>query len=369
MDQVREEIQKEIGAATKPAYQPNVFNPAMGLVLDVAASKTTANQSSFDFRSAELNLQAAVDPFANLFAVLNATPDGLEVEEAFFMTTSLPFASIRAGRFFANFGRLPHWHDHELPFVNRTPSLDTFIGGEAQADGIELLHLFGTPFFLQGTLGAYNKIGSDNDRLVNNGRDAGRPLGEFTYLARLFSFLPVSDDLGIDLGISEAFTPKERLIDPTTSPSTPVDMKNSERSLAGADLTVRWEPRSENVYRKLIWGTEVFNNSEMRDTGAVDPTLGTEVFARKRAWGGYSYADWRFSRWFSTGPFFDVAENLDDNSIKTRTYGGMINLIPSEFQRIRLQVSRQTNGVTTDNQVYVQGFLTIGTHVHVFKDR
>src|SRR2546421_5745000 len=116
-----------------PGYNPNAFNQAMGLVLDSAFSHTTRNQGNFDFRSAELNLSAAVDPFANLYGVINGTPDGVAVEEAFFMTTSLPGVTVRRGRMFANFGRLPHWHDHQLPFVKRPPSLDKFIWAEAHA--------------------------------------------------------------------------------------------------------------------------------------------------------------------------------------------------------------------------------------------
>src|SRR5207302_10210493 len=150
-------------AGSHAAYNPNVFNPAMGLVLDSALSNTAQNRGNFDFRSAELNLSAAVDPFANLYGVINGQKDSVAVEEAFFMTTSLPYnLTVRGGRFFANFGRLPHWHDHELPFVNRVNSMDKFIGAEAQADGVELMHLFKTPFFLQGTLGAYNKLGANN---------------------------------------------------------------------------------------------------------------------------------------------------------------------------------------------------------------
>jgi hypothetical protein len=365
MDQVREEIQKELGALPKPSASASVFNPAMGLVLDAVAGHTTAHHGDFDFRSAELNLQAAVDPFANLYAVLNGTPDGVEVEEAFFMTTSLPGLTIRGGRMFANFGRLGHWHDHELPFVNRVPSLDRFIGGESQSDGVEVMHLFKTPFFLQGTLGAYNKIGADNDRLRANtgdGATRGRSWNAFTYLARLFSYVPIGDNFGLDLGVSEAATPREPFIN-----GQQVDASNTGRSLTGLDVTFRFEPLAENVYRKLIWGSELFRNSERRES--LDAS-GNPLYLRKNAWGGYSYVDWRFARQFSAGPFYDVADDLDNPSIKTRTVGGTLNMYTSEFQRIRLQISQgYTNDQKVDNQFFLQYFATIGTHVHVFKDR
>ena len=80
-------------------FNPNVFNPAIGVVLDAVASHTRLNRGDFDFRSAELNLAAAVDPFANLYAVINGDKDKVSVEEAFFMTTSLPAnLTLRGGR-------------------------------------------------------------------------------------------------------------------------------------------------------------------------------------------------------------------------------------------------------------------------------
>jgi hypothetical protein len=337
----------------------------MGVALDAVAGQTSQNHGNFDFRSAEINLQAAIDPFANLYAVINGSSDGVAVEEAFFMTTSLPGLTLRGGRMFANFGRLGHWHDHELPFVNRVPSLDRFVGGEAQADGVEAMHLFKAPFFLQSTLGAYNKIGEDNDRLQarrGDGDASGREWNAFTYLARLFSYVPFGDNFGMDLGVSQATTPRQHYIN-----GQPVGTSNTARSLTGVDLTFRFEPLADNVYRKLIWGTEVFHNSERREE--IDDA-GDRLYPRREAWGGYSYVDWRFHRLFSAGPFYDYAEDLDDPSIKTQTGGAMLNLHLSEFQRIRLQLSREkTDFAPGDNQVFLQYFATIGTHVHVFKDR
>ncbi len=359
-------------------YNASAFNPAMGLVLDAVASNTTAKSGSFDFRSAELNLMAAVDPFANLYAVINGTPDGVDVEEAAFMTTSLPYnMTIRGGRFFANFGRFSHWHDHELPFVNRLKSLDSFIGGESRSEGVELMHLFKTPFFLQGTLGVYNKIGSENTRLQetsitgSTGHTSGRGWKAMTYLGRLFTYIPLSDDLGVDLGASEALTPRQYYIGGVRQ-----DNLHSARSLTGIDMTFRYEPLSSNVARKIFWGTEVFRNDEVRRQELAidsngDGTGDTDSYNRKRAFGGYSYVDWRFAPRWSTGGFVDLAENIDARANVTSTYGVSFNFHPSEFQRIRLQLSkaRTNDGAPSDDQVFLQWFGTIGTHVHVFKDR
>jgi hypothetical protein len=349
----------------------------MGLALDAVVGNTRNGGGEFNFRSAELSLIAAIDPFANLYAIINATKDEVEVEEAAFMTTSLPWnLTVRGGRFFANFGRFPHWHDHELPFVNRTTSLETFFDGEARADGAELLHLFRTPFFLQGTLGAYRQIGAENARLEEDvpdstGHTEGRGWNAMTYLQRLFSYIPLTDAAGVDVGISNAVTPKQFYVGGVRQ-----DDLNSQRWLSGADVTVRYEPAGVGQAGRILWGTEVVRNDERRrgelalDTDG-DDVGDTDAYDRKFALGGYSYIDWQFARRFSAGGFGDIAEDLDNRRRTTRSYGVMFNFLPSQFQRLRLQLSqvRVNDGSKADHQVFLQWFGAVGAHIHVFKDR
>lgn len=381
LEQVREEIGKAV-AQSKPKSNPSVFNPAMGLVLDAVAQHTTPGQGAVKFRSAEMNFEAAVDPRAKLYAIINGTADAVEVEEAAFVTTALPYnLTIRGGRYFANFGRLPKRHDHELPFVERTTSLDTFVNGEAKTEGLELTYLFHTPFFLQGTVGVGNKIGSENDRLketapvAQDGHKNGRPLTAFTYNARLFTYVPLGDDWGLDVGLSEALTPRQYYIGGVRSNNV-----SNARSLSAADLTVRWEPLGQNVYRKAMWGTEVFRNNERRRAAVLDETGaaingpdGGPLFSNSRisAWGGFTFIDWRFARSWSAGGFFDYAEDLDLKRKTTTMAGVMAAFHVSEFQNVRLQLSRKRDnfGGKTDSQIFVQYRAAIGTHAHTFKDR
>lgn len=383
LDQVREEISRALSSrpAPKTAVSPSVFNPAMGLVLDAVGQHTTPGQGAFKFRSAEMNFEAAVDPRAKLYAIINGTSDAVEIEEAAFVTTALPYnLTVRGGRYFANFGRLPKRHDHELPFVERTTSLDSFVDGEAKTEGLELTHLFRTPFFLQGTAGLGNKLGAENNRLnetapvAQDGHKNGRPLSSFTYNARLFAYAPLGDDWGLDLGLSEAYTPRHFYIGGVRA-----DQGNNARSLSAADLTVRWEPLGDNV-RKALWSTEVLRNNERRRTAvldaagaAINDSAGNPLFAntRKSAWGAVSSVDWRFSPHFSAGGFADYAEDLDQRAKNTKTFGVSLTGHVSEFQNIRLQLSRKRGnfGGKADSQVFVQYRAVIGRHAHTFKDR
>ena len=178
----------------------------------------------------------------------------------------------------------------------------------------------------------------------------------------------MGDDYGLDLGVSEAVTPRQYYIDGIRENDA-----HSARSLTGVDLTFRYEPLARNAQAgKWIWGTEIFRNNELRNAGTPDPvTPANNVYRRQTALGGFSYVDWRFAPRWSGGGFGDLAQDLDNPGLTARTYGVTLNFIPSEFQRIRLQLSqvRKNDGSPSDDQVFLQWFGTIGTHVHVFKDR
>ncbi len=158
---------------------PTALNPSMGFVLDASVDHRSKAGGNFNFRSAELGIAASVDPFARMYGFFNGSSDGVEVDEAAAVTTSLPWnLTAKGGRFLADFGRLAKTHAHELPFVNEPLSVQRMVGGETQADGVEVNYLFPTPFFLRATFGGYNKLGEDNERLDNakSRRGAGLPI-------------------------------------------------------------------------------------------------------------------------------------------------------------------------------------------------
>src|SRR5205085_5100667 len=126
------------------------------------------DRGNCEFRAAELGLSASVGPFARGYAIITGTPDGFDVEEAAIVTTSLPWnLTVKGGRFFADFGRLSTFHDHDLPFVNRPLVLDQYVGGESQADGLEVNWLVPISHYVSLTAGMYNKVGAENDRVDN----------------------------------------------------------------------------------------------------------------------------------------------------------------------------------------------------------
>src|SRR5216110_791656 len=91
-------------------------------------------QRGFNARNIELALDGAVDPyfegFANIvFKLDNDNQTDVEVEEAFMQTTSLPFnLQLKAGQFFAAFGRLNPTHPHTWDFADTPLVNGLFLG-------------------------------------------------------------------------------------------------------------------------------------------------------------------------------------------------------------------------------------------------
>lgn len=357
-ENVLRKIQPSLSAANKTF--PSQFNPAIGFIIDTVGSYKENQRGNVEFRSGEIGISANIDPFARGFAIINGTANGIDVEEAGIVTTSLPYnLTIKGGRFFADFGRLSKFHDHDLPFVNRPIVLDRFIGGESQADGVEVSYLSPLSQYLTLTLGAYNKLGADNTRVDNT---VPRDLSKFIYLARPATFFSLNDSNSVDLGATYAYTPK---VDTFTLDGADQIRDGKSRQLAAIDVTYRYTPLSQAQYRGFIWGTELLYNRE--DWNVGDNTA--PVFHRTDAWGMYSYGEARLTRRYYPGFLFDYAQDLARAVGETKAYSPYFTIWLSEFQRLRLQYTYLDQPANHENQFFVQWTAVLGSHVHGFRDR
>lgn len=334
---------------------PSALNPAIGMAIDATAEHRAKTGGDFNFRAAELGISASVDPYARAYAFFTGSKDEFEVEEAAIVTTSLPWnMQVRAGRFFADFGRLAKFHPHEYAFVNTPLSLERIVGGESKADGVELNYLFPTPFFLRATVGGYNKLGAENERLDDT---KSRTWSRFTYLGRLQTYFDLADNHSIELGSSLAFTPSIRI---------PSDPEGGDRTLTGVDLTYRYQPLGSTLYEGLTLGAEFFGNSER-----VERASG---FRRMFAPGGYAYAEAKLNRQWAAGFLYDNAPSLASPGKKTIGYSPFITWNLSEFNRLRFQYSYLDDQVREEksergHQFFLQWTTVLGSHTHGFRTR
>jgi hypothetical protein len=334
---------------------PSILNPAIGMAIDAVAEQRARAGGDFNFRAAELGISASIDPYARAYAFITGSKDEFEVEEAAMVTTSLPWnLQARAGRFFADFGRLAKFHPHEYAFVNSPLSLERIVGGESKADGVELSYLFPTPFFLRGTLGGYNKLGAENERIDET---KSRAWSRFTYLGRLQTYFDVHDNHSLELGTSLAFTPSIRI---------PADPHGGTRTLTGVDLTYRYQPLASTLYQGLTIGAEFFGNSERLERASG--------FERMFAPGGYAYAEAKINREWSAGFLYDNAPSVASPGKKTHGYSPFVTWNLSEFNRLRFQYSYLDDSVREEklergNQFFLQWTTALGAHTHGFRTR
>ena len=379
---VDDKIMQRLGRVEKHADEailiasrkkPNDINPAIGAALDTSfgyfdgphdhAVRPAGND--FAIRGAELLFSADVDPYFKTYMVLNATPDPANndeavpsLEEAAIMTTSLSHVQIKGGRFFMPFGRLSMIHDHDLPFTTRPPSIDNYVGGESQGDGIQVQALVPVDHFFQLTGGVFNKLGANFPVAIVDNHRSGT---DSTYFAKALTSFDLGESHTFDWGISTAQVPDPEI----------------RRNLVDMELTYHWHPTTSPLREKLVWGTELLHN-ELRSLQEIPPaTLGappTFTRADKHGYGGYSYVEYFLDSNWSAGPRVDLFQNTDPNVDSRRnfeqTYAAFVSYKFSEFSRLRLEYDRHeyADGKIA-NEAYLQWTVFWGAHTHNFDMR
>jgi len=369
---------------------PGEFNPAIGLVGDTVFSYRskgsdqtgTDRPGGFDVwqRSVELNVAASVDPFAKAYAVINASADAatgeatMGIEEAALQTTSLPGnLELKAGRFFGEFGRLGYIHDHELPFVNRPPVLDQYIGGESQSDGLQLNWLPPIPHYVSVTAGVGDHFGGDSPNPDHPG--TFRAFDGLNFWGRLSTYFDLTPDWQFETGVSGLINPKtEDRGGALLQPNGISTLTEKERRLAGFDVKLSYVPLQNNQFQSFTWGTEVLysDNRYLSDPNGI-PASGDEFAENVGSVGLYSYVTYKWSRQWSAGFLFDWLQSAQNHSDETAAYSPFITFALSHWNQLRLQYTHTdhnaVSGLKPDDAIYLQWSWIIGSHSHGWQQR
>jgi hypothetical protein len=394
VQELKEKVDQVAEAQTRTF--PGIFNPAIGLVGETIfgyrSGKSSETGSSrpggYDVnqRSVELNVAASVDPFAKAYAVINASADpvtgeaALGVEEAALQTESLPWnMTLKAGRFFGEFGRLAYIHDHELPVVNRPLALDQYIGGESRTDGAQLNWLLPVDHYVSLTAGLGTQFGGDNP--PNNPGEFRNSSG-LNFWSRLSTYFDLTPDISLEPGVSVLWNPhtSAQWASPGgANPQFPSAAGNTfterERRLYGTDMVLSYKPLRDNQFRSLTWGTEILYSDNRYDvTDAAGSALpGGSVGAL----GLYSYLAYKLDREWTTGFMFDYVEDAVNRKAQTFAYSPYLTWATSHWNQIRLQYtytdhnaeSTAAFGLRPDHAVYLQWSWIIGAHSHGWQQR
>ena len=378
--ELKEKVE-QVAEAQKKEIQ-SIFNPSIGLVgetifsyTDRASTQTgSAQPGGYDVfqRSTELYIGASVDPFAKAYAVFNAEYDSATgetnttVEEAAIQTTSLPWnLTAKAGRFFAEFGRLSYLHPHELPFVNRPLVLDQYVGGESKTNGVQINYLLPVPHYVSLTVGAGTQFGD-----LPNYSGTYRSFNNLNFFGRLSTYFDITPNISVEPGISALWNPSTYDRGGVFLASDNSLYTERERRLFGADLRVSYRPLSNNRFQSLTWGTEVLYSRNRYDVlSPSGDTSGHTV----GAYGLYSYLIYKFHRQWTAGIQYEWVQNALNKYDATSAYSAQITWALSHWNQLRLQYTRTepnaSSALSPNNAIYLQWAWIIGSHAHGWAQR
>ena len=331
------------------AASSRVFNPdisAIGNFVGVAGDNPSSTQPSMQLSEAEVAYQAVVDPYARADFFLSATPEGLDVEEAYVTFTTLPAGLLlKAGKMRAQFGKVNTMHTHILPWADRPLVTENLVGGEdgLSDGGLSVSRLIPNSFmYLEGTGEVYQ-----GDSAVFQTDHRSR----LVYLGRLRGYRDLTEATNLDIGASFAHGPTNVGLD-------------LDKRLFGLDATIRWRPLARAIYHRFVGRTELFwSRQDMPFSQTIDPPADVQ-----KAFGFYASADYQFARRWYVGARVDRSGRALDAS-RTDSGGSFyVTFWPSEFSQVRGQY-RRTNyseGISADELLFQFNF-SIGAHgAHVF---
>jgi hypothetical protein len=333
-------------------YGRNLANFA-ALGLPVAGDDPSPENEGFGVQEIELAASAAIDPYlegALYLAIPNL--EGIEVEEGYLVTTSLPAnLQLKAGSFRSQVGRNNGQHLHMQNFTRRPLMTGLLFGVDGfRGPGLQASVLLPLPWYT--TLYAEGfSIGTPEDpTLVSTFGGGGRRTpGNLTYTAVLEQSWDVTETTTVVLGLNVA---TGKLFDCMGAMvCDPATVAAPRSWLYGGDLYVKWKPaNTAQTYGSVQWTTEFF----ARSVAGGGPTEGA----------GYTEPVVQLARRWYVGARFDLT-GLPSGTALPRRYGyaGSLTFAPSEFSRFRLYVQELTGaGVPSSTVGFLQAEFSMGAH-------
>jgi hypothetical protein len=327
---------------------------------------TQEDGTRFGVREVELALQAAVDPYFRGDVFLGfSDEEGVHIEQAYLTAMSLPWhLEMRGGRYLLPFTKQNTTHRHDLHTLEYPYVIQRFFGPEgARGTGVWLSRIFAPWGFFQEV------IVTANDRLGEAPEDLtlAEPLNQdldgLMYTARLRNYWDLSNAANLELSGSVLTALHEQ---PVTGAADGVSAAAARQTLFGVDLTYRWRPPQQGLYRSFLLQAE-FLRQQNRVPGTLPPAAPGDVVVYEgpdRSFtGGYLFARYQVSRRGHLGARFDMLQDPEFGGERTRAVSGYYEFFPSEFSKLVAAFERLTPGGQGGiNRILLQATFALGPH-------
>jgi hypothetical protein len=375
----------------------NAFNPAISLILQGTYARTSQDPNnfaisgfvpsggevgppprSFGLGESELVLTASIDPYFRGALIAALTPDNsVEVEEAFFQTTSLPSGfTLKGGRFLSGIGYQNEIHQHAWDFQDAPLAYKAFLGGRYQQDGLQLRWVAPTPVFLE--LGGEIANGQSFPGSNQNKNGAGSNA--------LFAHLggDIGESYAWRTGVSYLRTgARNRAYDDVNAAGAGVTNSFTGRSRMWiVDGVLKWAPNGNSTVTNFKLQGEYFRANQRGDFTFDQASAALTDYLRTSQSGWYAQGVYQFMPRWRVGYRYDaLRRGTVDIGVVANGAGptladfpslaehnptrnsAMLEFNPSEFSRFRLQLAADKSRIgVTDNQIFLQYIHSLGPH-------
>ncbi|MDQ3242498.1 MAG: hypothetical protein M3Q09_02065 [Gemmatimonadota bacterium] len=364
------------GGPSNPRLIPDIS--AIGDVIADFSPKGSTQEGGrrFDIREVELALSSAVDPYFRADFILGISDlEGIAIEEAYITATALPWqTAARIGRFHMPFGKQNTTHRAELQTIAYPHVIQNFLGPEgSKGTGLwfsKVLAPFG--FYQELLLTAVDNFVESDDELLA-AEPSNKDISGLGYSARLRNYLDLSESTNLELSGSAATMRRAQAIDCDPAldclRSDEVNAVNARQTLIGADLTFRWRPLQQGLYKSFILQAEVMRQVNERSDALDRASLPSEFAGPRRdATGLYVFSRYQMSRRTYVGARYDwVQDPFSDSepaegSLKAAS--AYLQFFPSEFSKLALGFERQFAAGDRKglNRLILQSTFAVGPH-------
>jgi hypothetical protein len=328
----------------------------------------------FSIPNAELALDGTVDPyfkgFSNIVYKLDTEGEtGVELEEMYLLTSSLPAnLQLKAGQFFAEFGRQNPQHPHAWAFADEPLVLNRMFGPEGlRSQGVRLSWLAPTAWYTEAMVGVFNSAGgtafsfrSDESSDIHGGVATEREVhgpGDFLIVPRVATSFDLTATQTLLAGVSGAFGPNNSGPDAGTQ-------------VYGADIYWKWKSiRAHQGFPFVSFQSEAMARrySAARRQSSVDPTF-TLPEATLHDRGMYAQVLWGIKPLLVAGLRGEFASGDDGafaSALRADRYrvSPDVTWYPSEFSKLRLQYNYDhREGIGVDHSIWMQIEFLLGSH-------
>ncbi|HUP89130.1 MAG TPA: hypothetical protein VM100_07270 [Longimicrobiales bacterium] len=327
----------------------------------------------FSIPNAELALDGAVDPYFKAFANIVYKLDeegetGVELEEMYFLTTSLPHnMQLKAGQFFAEFGRQNPQHPHSWAFADQPLVLNRMFGAEGlRSQGARLSWLLPSSWYVEAMLTVMNSAGgttssfrSEESPEIHGGIPVERPvsgLSDLLVVPRIATSFELTSTQTLLAGVSAAVGPNN-------------SAEDARSAVFGFDLYWKWKsPTAHQGFPFVSFQTEGLvrrYEAGARPSAENGATLTSETLRDR---GAYAQMLWGVKPLLVLGlrgEFANGDDGVFESELRTDRYRVTPNVTwyPTEFSKFRLQYNYDHRaGIGVDHSVWVQLEFLLGAH-------